>query len=110
MYKHKVMIEFISLVIFIICVGGIAIIVARKIPVLIKLPQNGDIGFRSHKFVLALEQELKKVYYLFEKQIILHKILSYAKVLVLKIETQIDKLLHGIRKKAKENKEKEKKN
>ena len=103
------MFGFIALIIFIISLGGIVFIIARKVPALVLLPQNGKIGLRNHKFILNIEEKIKNILLSFEKQIILHKILSWLKCLVLKIETQIDHLLHGIRKKAKEKKEKENK-
>lgn len=101
------MIQFIALIIFIISFGGVIFMVAKKLPILLQLPQSGSAGIRDHKFILHFEEKIKNVFTIFEKQIIIHKLLSWAKVVVLKIETRIDQLLHGIRRKAKEQKEKE---
>ena len=43
-----------------------------------------------------------KIFLFFEKQIFLHKLLSWVKVMTLKIETRVDHPLHKIRKKAQE--------
>ena len=73
---------------------------ARKIPVLNSLPQNGSIGIKKHHIILDIENRIKEILVSFEKQIFLHKLLSKLKVIILKIETKIDALLHGIRRKA----------
>ena len=94
------MIELIILIIFICSLGGVLFILARKIPVLVELPQNGASRFSKHKIILKIEERFKDFYNLFKKQIILHKFLSWVKCQTLKIETKIDSLLHKIRKKA----------
>ncbi len=77
--------------------------VGKKIPVLITLPQNGSHGFKKPAVVLRVQKKWNSVHFhLFEKQMLLHKVLSFIKVWTLKIETKIDQLLHGIRKKAQE--------
>ena len=93
-------IELIALIIFVCSLGGILLILARKIPVLTSLPQNGSMGVRDHRLVLNLENKIKEIFILFEKQIFLHKFLSWVKVMTLRVETKVDQLLHGIRKKA----------
>jgi hypothetical protein len=99
------MIESIALIIFIVSFGGILLILVKKIPVLVNLPQNGTTGIKEHRIFLSIEERIKKIFNIFEKQIIMHKILSFAKVIILKAETKIDHLLHKIRKKVKEQKE-----
>lgn len=94
----------IAWIIFIISFGGILFILLRKIPVLVELPKNGGGNFFKEEFILKIEEKIKKIYSLFSKQIILHKVLSWVKCLTLKIETKIDFLLHQIRKQAKEDK------
>ncbi len=93
------MAEVIFLIIFIISLGGIFFIMARKVPVLVQLPQNGGV-FEKGKIASKTEEKIKFVYDLFKKQILLHKFLSWVKCLTLRIETRIDSLLHKIRKKA----------
>jgi hypothetical protein len=100
-------IETIALIIFILSFGGILFILARKMPILVKLPQNGTTGIKEHRIFLTIEDRIKNIFAKFEKQIIMHKILSFAKVVILKAETKIDHLLHAIRRKAKEQKEKD---
>lgn len=94
----------IVLIIFIISFGGVLFILARKIPMLSSLPQNGSTGFRKNKIIVNIEDRIKEVSVFFEKQIFLHKILSWIKIMVLRIETKIDVLLHKIRKKNQQTK------
>ena len=97
------MIQLIALIIFVISAIGIAFILGRKIPVLIKLPQHGSVGFKKHKIIADLESKIKAHHFhLFEKQMLLHKILSFVKIWTLKAENKIDQSLHIIRKKAQE--------
>ena len=98
--------ELIVLTIFILSLGGILFIFYRKIPILTTLPQNGNIGFKEHKIVSHISVKIKKFFDFFEKQIWLHKFLSWVKCLILKIEVQIDHLLHNLRKKAQEKNKK----
>ena len=104
------LIESIILIIFVISLGGILFILARKLPVLNSLPQNGSTGIREHHIIINIENKIKNVFVYFEKQIYMHKFLSWVKVITLKIETRIDALLQKIRKKAqqvdRENKDK----
>ena len=95
-------VEYIILALFVFSFGGAVFILARKIPVLNNLPQNGTTGLRKHYYILEVEQRIKNVFNFFEKQIYLHKILSWVKIITLKIEVKTDQLLHNIRKKAQE--------
>ena len=94
------MTEIIFFIIFIFSLGGILFIVAKKIPVLRTLPQNGNAGIRDHHIILNIENRIKGIMLAFEKQIFLHKFLSWMKIMILKIETKIDHSLHNIRRKA----------
>ena len=95
------MIQLIALIIFLISILGIVFIFYKKVPALAKLPQNGHHGFKKNEFILNLENKIKHYYFnLFEKQMLLHKFLSWIKVITLKAEVKIDTLLHSIRKKA----------
>ena len=84
----------------------------KKTPALTSLPKNGHHGIKKHKIILNIEKKIKDTHFnLFEKQLWLHKFLSWAKVWILKIETEIDHLLSGLRKKAQQlDKEGKKKN
>jgi len=97
-------IEYIILTLFIFSFGAVMFILARKIPVLNNLPQNGTTGIRKHYYIVNIEHKIKDFFIFFEKQIFLHKFLSFVKVMTLKIETKVDKSLHKIRKKAQQNK------
>jgi len=67
------------------------------------LPQNGHHGIKKIELVATIEKKIKDFHFkFFHKQVFLHKILSFIKVLTLKIERKIDASLHGIRKKAQE--------
>ncbi|MGA2417939.1 MAG: hypothetical protein ABSF55_01755 [Candidatus Staskawiczbacteria bacterium] len=93
-------IEYIILAIFICSFAGALLILARKVPVLNSLPQNGTTGIRKHHYILQVENKVKEFFTFFEKQIYLHKLLSWVKVMTLKIEIRVDHLLHNIRKKS----------
>lgn len=94
-------IESVILVIFIISFGGLLFMMFRKIPKLNTLPRNGTTGIKKHHFILETEEKIKNIFIAFEKQIWLHKLLSWLKVFILKIETRVDHLLHKIRQKNK---------
>ena len=75
----------------------------RKIPVLLKLPQNGHHGIKKNKVIANIENRVKSHYFhFFEKQMLLHTFLSKFRILILKTERFIGDHLHGIRKKAQE--------
>ena len=93
-------IESIFLAIFVCSFGGLVLILLRKLPALNSLQTNGSLGIKKHRIILNTEGTIKNIFVFFEKQIFLHKILSWVKVMTLKIETRIDVLLHRIRKKA----------
>jgi len=95
------MIQLIASIIFLISTLGIIFILFRKIPVLVKLSQNGSVGFRKHRVIVEIENKIRHHHFhLFEKQMLLHKFLSWVKIVTLKAEVRIDTLLHRIRKKA----------
>jgi len=98
------MLEIIFLTIFILSLGGILFIFYKKTPVLITLSKNAGTGFKNYKIISHIENKIKKVFLVFEKQIWLHKFLSLVKCMILKVEVKIDHLLHNIRKKAQEKK------
>ena len=93
-------IEYIILTLFIFSFGAVMFILARKIPVLNNLPHHGTTGIKKHHYILEVEHKIKGVAVFFEKQIYLHKFLSFVKVMTLKIETKVDKSLKNIRMKA----------
>jgi len=94
------MFQLVVLIIFVCSLGGLVLILLRKIPALNSLPQNGSVGIREHHIILNIENKIKNVFIAFEKQIFLHKFLSWIKVMALRVETIVDHLLHRIRKKA----------
>ena len=104
------LIESIVLFIFVCSLGGVLLILIRKVPVLNSLPQNGSVGIKKHQVILNIENKIREIIVSFEKQIFLHKFLSWVKIMILKIETKIDVLLHKVRKRAQqidqENKDK----
>ena len=95
------MLTLIIFLIFILSLSGVIFILVRKIPALNSLPQNANTGIRNHHIVLKIENRIKNVSVLFEKQIFLHKLLSWIKVMTLKIEIRVDHLLHRLRQKNK---------
>ncbi len=93
-------IESVFLAIFVCSFGGVLLILIRKMPVLAELPKNGSTGLKKHRVISDAESKIKGFVVFFEKQILLHRLLSWVRCLVIKIEVQIDHLLHRIRKKA----------
>jgi hypothetical protein len=100
------MFELIVLVIFVISVGGVLFILIRKISALNMLPQNGASGIKNHKFITEIEKRFKKVSTFLKRKFSLHKILSWTKIITLKIEVLIDHWLHKARRNAQKNKPK----
>jgi hypothetical protein len=95
-------IDSIILAIFVASLGGTLLILLRKMPTLNTLPENGSIGIKKHQYIVEIENKIKDILITFEKQVFFHKILSWIKVITLKIEVNVDHLLHSIRKKAQE--------
>ena len=97
------MIQLIAFIIFLVSAFMVAVMLYRKIPALVELPQNGHHGLKKPEVMLAVEKRVKDFYFhFFKKQILWQKILSFMKVWLLKIENRIDVLLHGARKKTQE--------
>jgi hypothetical protein len=94
------MLTSIILAIFVLSFGGVIYLLVKKMPELNSLPQSSGAGVREHRLILNIESKIKGVAVFFEKQIFLHKILSWIKVITLKIETRVDHALHKVRKKA----------
>ncbi len=94
------LIESIILAIFVCSFGGAMLILARKMPVLNSLPQNGTTGIKKHQIILDVENKIKDFFLALKKQIFLHKFLSWVKCMTLKVEVKVDHLLHIIRRKA----------
>jgi len=93
-------IESIFLIIFLCSLGGILFIIIKKLPVLSSLPNHGTTGIKKHRIILDVENKIKDIQIYFEKQIFLHKLLSWVKIMTLKVETKVDYFLHRIRKNA----------
>lgn len=93
-------IESVVLIIFVASLGGIIILLSRKIPILNSLSQNGTTGIKKHPFVSGIEDKIKSFFLFFKNQIIFHRFLSWLKCRILKIECGIDNKLQKIRKKA----------
>ncbi len=97
------MYQLIVFVIFIASLMGVLFILYKKIPMLVRLPQNGSSGFKKPEIVASIQSKIKaKHFHLFEKQMLLHKLLSKFRLLALKAERKVDEILRGIRKKAQE--------
>ncbi|MFA6190136.1 MAG: hypothetical protein WC711_01325 [Candidatus Staskawiczbacteria bacterium] len=95
------MLELIISIIFILSFGVVIFILVRKLPALNSLPHSGTTGIKKHRVISNIETKIKETVVYFEKQVFLHKILSWVKVMTLKIETRVDHLLHKIRQKNK---------
>jgi hypothetical protein len=98
------MLQLIIFIIFALSLAGIIFIAWWKIPELMELPVNGNIGGQKPKFISLLEKRLSKISSIFQKHVILHKILFSVKLIVSKIEHKIDSWLRIIRKSAQNKK------
>jgi hypothetical protein len=97
------MVQLIAFIIFLVSTLVVAFILLKKIPVLAELPQNGHHGFKKPTVVSDIEKKVRDFHFhFFKKQMLLHKLLSWSKVRILKIEHKIDTMLHGVRKKSQE--------
>jgi hypothetical protein len=95
------MIELIIFIILILSLGGVFAILYKKAPKIATLPKSGRVGIKKHRIISELEEKFKSLHFdLFVKKLLLHKILSWIKVMTLKLEVKIDHLLHKIRKNA----------
>ena len=97
------MIQLIAFIIFILSSSVVLFVLYKKIPVLIELPQNGYSGLKKPEFISNIEKKIKEHHFhFFEKQMFLHKLLSWSRIFILKVEKKIDIILQSIRKKAQE--------
>ena len=103
------MLELIALIILILSLGGIILVLVKKIPVLTQMPEVQE-GIQKENIISVLRKKIKSIS---PDKIILLKTLSKTRVFVLKIEKYIDNWLQKMRKKAiaqKQQREEEKKN
>ena len=91
------MLEIIAIIIFLISVGGIALIIYRKIPLLLQLPKTKEVSQPEDSFVLQLKESAKEM---IPDKKNLQKILSKIRILTLKAEKFIDTILQKLRKKS----------
>ncbi len=93
------MYELIAIIILISSISGILIILLRRIPVLVELP-NVIERPQKESPISRLEKKLKTFV---PEEKILQKILSRFRILVLKVEKKTDNLLQRLRKKSQQN-------
>lgn len=87
-------------IIFVISLGGVVFFVVRKLPILaIYSPGRVDKGDK-HGVIAFIENKIEAVSTFFKKMIFLHRILLWIKIMVVKIETKLDYLLHKVRRRA----------
>ncbi len=97
----------IATIILIISLLGILIILFRKTSILTKLPEIQGTLYQGEEENLTSKLK-EKIENNFSQEKILQKILSWFRILVLKVERKIDKLLQSLRKKSKEKQKKKK--
>lgn len=99
------MAELIATIIFLISLCAVLYILLRKMPALHKMPLDGTSGLEKLKVVSNTKNKFKDFYHdLFVKQTLLHKLLSFLKICILRIETKIDAWLHKIRRNSQQHK------
>ena len=89
------MVELIATIILVCSLGGIGLILAKKIPILIQLSKISE-GVKKDNIVAILEKRIKNTSF---DKIIFLKTLSKVRVYILKIEKYVDNRLQGMRKK-----------
>ena len=89
------MFELIVLIILLCSLSGIGIILRKKIPILIQLPEEQE-GIQKENIISVLKKKIKAIS---PDKVILLKTVSKIRVLVLKVEKYIDIWLQKIRKK-----------
>jgi hypothetical protein len=89
------MAEIIALILLICSLTGLGIIVRRKIPVLLELPETAPIQF-DFKSILSKIKSLS-IFEDFSGEMFLHKILSKIRVLTLKFENKTSNWLQKLR-------------
>ena len=99
------MIELIATIILVGSLLGMAVILFRKIPVLVKLPEynpSNALVFFPVKWCKNLKEKIKNisVFKSFSSEIFLQKILSKIRVLSLRVENKIASRLQKLREKA----------
>jgi hypothetical protein len=97
-------VESLFIAIFVVSLGGLGIMLARKAPVLSTLPKNGTTGIEKYGFFNKTEGKVKEFFRFLNDGIVLHRLLSWMKCKAIKMEAWIDSMLSGMRKKAKEKK------
>ena len=97
------MIESIFLGILVLSFAGIAVILYRKMPVLVKLPET-SVSVINWSFVLRIKNGLKNIPGLkgFSYELYLQKILSKFRVLTLKTENKTGSWLEHLRQRSNE--------
>lgn len=89
------MLELIALIILLCSLTGIGMILRKKIPILVQLPETHE-GIQKENIVSILKKKIKAIS---PEKIILLKAVSKIRILVLKFEKYIDIWLQGMRKK-----------
>jgi len=96
------MIELIALIIFFSSLAGMGVIVYRKIPLLLELPETPPSKFKRRDFLLKTKNSipLKGV----SIEIFLQKILSKIRILTLKTDNKTSSWLEKLRTRSQKNK------
>ncbi|OGZ18604.1 MAG: hypothetical protein A2175_02525 [Candidatus Nealsonbacteria bacterium RBG_13_42_11] len=92
------MLYLIALILLICSLTGLGIIIRRKIPVLLELPETAPVQF-DFKIILSKIKSLS-VFEDFSAEMFLHKILSKIRVLTLKFENKTSNWLQRLRQKS----------
>jgi len=93
------LIDYFFLIIFVVSFLAIVLIILKKIPVLLTLPRYSSEEIRLFSFSKIKEFFTKNCFS--KKEKFIQKFLLFVKIMVLKIESQIDFLLQKLRKKSK---------
>lgn len=98
--------EIIALIVMIFSFLGMAVLVVRKIPTIVHLPNNPNFipgSELKERFTKEAKDVIKKKY--FGVQVLLQKILSKIRIAILRLDNKIFVLNHKLKEKSKKTKE-----
>ena len=96
------MVQLISIIIFAVSFIALGVIIFRKIPCLLQLPETAPAQTDWQSFVSRIKTQ--KPFNDFSFEILLHKILSKVRILTLKTDNKTSNWLQGLREKSQKKK------
>ena len=104
------MLEIIAIIVLFICLFGMGLIMAGKIPALAKMPRTKKVSFKKNfiSFFHLLRENMakrNKFFHIAFYERFLEKTLSRIRILILRTDNKTSKLLQKLRENSQKNKE-----